>query len=296
MPYWIHGRDSESNEIVSPFFSAATSEEEARAQATSQGMVVERVERVAENQEASQTAITPDSVPPGRETTHDITSDLVPPPLELNDSVRAANELPVELQARAQSELTSDERLVWTGQPQPHSVLYVSLFLVLFGLILTIVTAWFAMHWLETTDDFNRHWNQGPGVRSGFFEKQERSVADYVPFLFVVVGIGIMTVPLFLLRQVRSTFYLLTDKRAIICQAGLFGDWTTFSYPGGELRILQRHERANGSGSLVFEVYTTLSPDSEGRSRRRTHWRGFLNVANVRQVEALVRSTLQVEK
>ncbi len=56
MPFWVHGRDSESGEETDPFFSVAATEADARAQAEAQGILVEDV------QESEDTSL--DSLPP----------------------------------------------------------------------------------------------------------------------------------------------------------------------------------------------------------------------------------------
>ncbi len=43
MPYWIRGRDSQTGKPTDPFFSDSDDEAAARAEATTQGMVVESV-------------------------------------------------------------------------------------------------------------------------------------------------------------------------------------------------------------------------------------------------------------
>jgi hypothetical protein len=154
---------------------------------------------------------------------------------------------------------------------------------------------------MKQQDESNRRWNEDPIIRSlkedpnfrtVLTERGERELFDYLPWLFVPVGIGIMTAPLWLLRRARRTCYALTDKRAIICEPGWFGHWKTSSYMAHDLGRLKRRERPDGSGNLIFEEIRTISSDSHGRARTHTHWRGFLNVANVREVEKLVRSTL----
>jgi hypothetical protein len=210
----------------------------------------------------------------------------------MSDNFTLSGEIPPELQARVQAELTPEEKLVWLGQPEPSTVVRSARVLVIVGLVWTIGSIFFALHWLKMADDFNRHWNAAPGVGAGGFERRERGFFDYLPWLFVLIGVGIMTSPFWMLRKARQTCYALTNQRALICQPGWFGAWNTSSYTAPGLGKMRRRERADGTGDLIFEEVTSTSTNSEGHSSTTTTWRGFLNIARVREVEALVRSTL----
>ena len=89
MPYWVHGRDAETGELIEPMFSEAESEEAARAEATARGMIVERVEPHVE-----------------RETTGEPRSILLPQQEPASDSQGPAHELAAE-QVKVISSLAS---------------------------------------------------------------------------------------------------------------------------------------------------------------------------------------------
>jgi hypothetical protein len=202
------------------------------------------------------------------------------------------DDMPPELKARLEAELAPGERVVWLAQPRPGLVLRTAWLYVVIGLVWTVATTAFALNWMKSTGQFNRDWNAGPGVEHGFFEPKGRSVFDYLPWLFVLIGFGIMSAPFWMARQARRTGYALTDRRAIITEGGWFGGWKTSSYTAQGLGQMKRRERSDGSGDLIFEEIVSTSTDSQGRPTTQTHWRGFLNVDRVREVENLVRSTL----
>jgi hypothetical protein len=56
MPFWVYGRDSETDQPTDPMFSQADTEDAARAEATSQGLIVERVEPHIEEEAVLPTA------------------------------------------------------------------------------------------------------------------------------------------------------------------------------------------------------------------------------------------------
>jgi hypothetical protein len=194
-----------------------------------------------------------------------------------NDILHESEKLPAELVTRAQSELTSDERLVWIGRPHLGAVLRSEWVLIVFGLVFTVGPVLVAL------------------IVMNFMTRFARSAeAVLVFFALLTMGIlGILCIALLLWSLLRSrrSWYALTDKRAIVCEGAWFAD-STSSYTAEGLVRMKRRERRNGSGDLIFVEIMTISTNSEGRASTSTRWRGFLNVTNVREVEKLVRSTL----
>lgn len=110
---------------------------------------------------------------------------------------------------------------------------------------------------------------------------------------FALVGLGLMLSPVWLRRKLKRTGYALTNRRALLIEGGLFGSRLVKSYAPEDLSDLERVERANGSGDLVFERVATRVQSDDGR-RVRTAPRGFLAIPDVRDVERLLRETLGV--
>jgi hypothetical protein len=116
-----------------------------------------------------------------------------------------------------------------------------------------------------------------------------------IPFLvfglfglpFLLIGVGLLTAPIWNRKWARRVCYLLTDQRAITWEPTLFGGVTVRSFNRDGLGRITRHENADGSGSLVFHEYTVS--DSDGST---THRRGFMHIDKVRFVEELIRRTL----
>jgi hypothetical protein len=174
------------------------------------------------------------------------------------------------LAARLDAELTPDERLVWTGQPRPDLAIRPAYCLAPFGLVFAGIAAC----WMVAA-----------------------TAIGITPFAlcglpFIAVGGLFALSPLWLRRRAEQTLYALTNRRALVLEPSLWGPGVVRSYTAAGLGKMFRRERADGSGDLVFDEYTTRTTDSEGMVSTATHWRGFLAVSDVRTVEDLVRRTL----
>jgi hypothetical protein len=175
-------------------------------------------------------------------------------------------EVPPDLADRVAGELSPDERLVWIGQPRLDLAVRPAYFLVPFGVFFT----GFALVWIV--------------------------VATLITFgimapcglPFVAVGVGLIVSPLWLRAIARKTVYALSDRRAIIWQPSWFGRVTVQSFTAAGLGQMSRTERQDGTGDLVFQVYTTGFGEDAQTVRR-----GFMGIDRVRDVEQLVRNTLQ---
>jgi len=174
------------------------------------------------------------------------------------------------LAARLDAELSADERLVWTGQPRPDLAIRPAYFLVPFGLLF----AAFAVGWMVLASAMG----VTPMALCG------------LPF--IAVGGLLALSPIWLRRQAQQTVYALTTRRALILEPSWWGPGVVRSYTAAGLGKMFRRERADGSGDLIFEEYTSRGTSSDGTASSSTQWRGFLAVSDVRAVEDLVRRTL----
>jgi hypothetical protein len=191
-------------------------------------------------------------------------------------------QLPPELGQRVRAELQDGERLVWLGQPRLDLYSRATGCLVIFGIFFTL----FALVWVAMALGIGFAVFEGAPGRAG--------VAGVLPAIFSVcglpfglVGIVMLTSPLWYKKLGARVVYGLTDRRAILWEPRLFGGATVRSFTASGLGQMTRVENADGSGSLVFSEYTTY----DGENYRR-HQNGFLYIDNVRGVEALVRETL----
>jgi hypothetical protein len=204
-----------------------------------------------------------------------------------NDDKSAASghslaDLPPELAARVESELRDGEHLIWVGQPRPDLYARGSGCLVVFGLFFTA----FAALWLLVTLGIGFLL---VGAGGGGLE-----IAG-IPFLvfglfglpFLLIGLGLLTAPLWNRKWARKVCYLLTDRRAITWEPTLFRGVTVRSFSQDGLGKITRQENPDGSGSLVFHEY--MVSDSDGST---THRQGFMYIDHVRFVEELLRRTL----
>lgn len=173
------------------------------------------------------------------------------------DATEKSGDLPPDIAARLVSELRPDERLVWFGRPVPHAQARMWAIVRAGGLVPVVI-----------------------GLPLLF-------VFPPAALVFLPVGWFFWMVPRWIRQQAGKTFYLLTDQRAITWEPTLFGGITVQSFTRDGLARMMRHENADGSGSLVFREDFLL--DDDGTS---TRYRGFLNIARVREVEELVRQTL----
>jgi hypothetical protein len=195
--------------------------------------------------------------------------------------------LPPELATRVESELAQGERLVWVGQPLPGlyrlqsiPMLIIGIFFLGFSLLWLALTAGVGLIGAGAAGQADPAAGLGIG---GFF-----SCFALFGLLPLAIGIFLVTAPLWTGSMARRTVYALTDRRAIIFEPQLFRTVQVRSYTAAGLGAMSRTERGDGSGDLVFDEYTTRGSNNSTTTTRR----GFLAIANVHQVEGLIRKTL----
>ncbi|HEX2851649.1 MAG TPA: hypothetical protein VHO24_00320 [Opitutaceae bacterium] len=168
-------------------------------------------------------------------------------------------------------ELGPNEKLFWSGAPRPGRMGRRTLPIVLFGIPWTA----FAVFWVAAASGFKR-----PDLAhgSGFF--------PLFGLPFVLVGIGLLSSPYWVMRKARRTVYAVTGDRAIILEGGFRGSISVRSFRADQLREIRRVQLADGSGDLILDQKFTT--DSEGS--RRTAETGFLGIPDVTAVEALLQA------
>ncbi len=191
---------------------------------------------------------------------HDPESDPVAIPPEMEEAIRL--------------ELEGGEKVVWVGRPRPWPLVGAELGMFAFGLAFSS----FAVFWISGVAQAPK----GGPVMALFG----------LPFLGV--GLYVLSAPLRAWSRARGTCYLLTDRRAITREPEFgFAGWTVRveSFDPADLTAMFRAERRDGSGDLVFRE--VLIPAGRSGWKSRKERRGFLSIADVREVERLVRSTLK---
>jgi hypothetical protein len=103
---------------------------------------------------------------------------------------------------------------------------------------------------------------------------------------FLAIGLILLGAPAWAQKRRLKTVYTITNQRAIVFDAPWWKSSATHIFAPNELGSVTRKERADGSGDVVLR--TNHSQDSDGtHSTTRT---GFLGIANVRQVEEMLRA------
>lgn len=184
--------------------------------------------------------------------------------------------LPTGSEDRILSEIEPGERLVWTGRPRPSRVLGPTIPIGLLGLLWTAFSAFWVGAALRLVP-----LGAGIPLAEGF-----RIVLAVLGLPFVAVGLVMIAAPGYAMRRAALTAYALTDRRAILIEPMFSGGYRTISLRPGQFGPMERIERADGSGDLMFGpgAWSRATAESETWTPR-----GFLGIAQVRAVESLVR-------
>ncbi len=160
-------------------------------------------------------------------------------------------------------ELNSGERVVWADKPSLGSEFFKSFFIYLFAIPWTA----FSVFWMYMA-------SKGSGLFALFG----------VPFL--LVGIRMFCTPFIKKIQQKKTIYLITNQRLIIY---IYGRKTKVkSFQPSQIGNIERHQRADGSGDLIFANEVVYDSDGD-RSAKKI---GFMGIKDVKQVEDLINKEL----
>jgi hypothetical protein len=175
--------------------------------------------------------------------------------------------VPFAVQQRIQSELQSGEVVRWSGQPDPREAAKGAYAILLFAIPWTA----FALFWIAGAS----------GFRWPDFHRGPQALFPLFGLPFVAVGVGMLLSPVWARRQARRTYYVVTDRRAVIFTDGPTA--TVRSFGSRELQNLERIQKPDGSGSIYFGGY--VPPAGHRRLPQRL---GFLGIRDVRAVEGLL--------
>jgi len=209
-------------------------------------------------------------------------------------------ELPENLRERISPELEPGEKIFWMDQPRPATgfswwLMAPSLF--------AIPWTGFTLFWIAgAVGIFDKGW----AAFQQFDIQRILFGAFGIPFM--LVGVGMFLSPFWAgnrrRKAARDTVYLITDRRALILNAGYLGDsllgslaggavlglgksrYLVTSYPPDKLCNIQRIQREDGAGDLAFGE-TILT--SESNSERTATRDGFFSVHDAREVEKMLR-------
>jgi len=206
-----------------------------------------------------------------------------------------------EIESLIANELEEGERVLWTGRPDPNhrgSVTPVITFYILtavFGLIgILFILIGFIV-------SVSVHSKSGADTLLGL------SIPGVI-FIFMAIIFGIVS--LVYRPNLKGTAYAITEQRIISVTAGR--TLIAYSYGKNDIGVLNRIERADGTGDLIFALNRQVSPyggnysyygGSYGAYGGTTGNMGtlgtsanagkFLGIANVRDVERIVRRTFK---
>jgi hypothetical protein len=215
--------------------------------------------------------------------------------------------LPSEVREAVLRELGPDEQLRWFGQPRSLGFLLGSIPAVLFGIPWT----GFALFWTYGAAGFKI---------PDFSDPDPMMFFPLFGLPFILIGIGMLSSPLWALRRASRTAYFVTNKRAVIIDGGSRRTIQSI-LPGGFGDIVRR-ERSSGRGDILFggpaqadlpredPVINGMSSEQGEQTRRmaekfaryaqiagstaarragRTAPPAFMDIENPRQVEELLR-------
>jgi hypothetical protein len=172
--------------------------------------------------------------------------------------------IPLPLAAIVERELEREERVVWIGMPRPT-----------FFTAASTAAFLFAIPWTA----FALFWTWGA---AGFRIPNFNQPFDLFPLFgvpFILIGFGMLSVPLLSYRNSLKTVYVITDRRAITIEGGR--STTIRSFSPAQLSGVFRREKKDGSGDVIFE--RTVVHDKNGG--KRSEELGFMRVPHVQDVE-----------
>ncbi len=203
------------------------------------------------------------------------------------DPAKPAVNLPPELEARVLQELTKDEQIVWAAQPSPRVTRLQGLATAGGSLFMALIASLMLLGFLVMAKT----------VSGGAW------MIPCVMGLFVVLGLaGMFLAPRMKHLMARRTWYVVTNRRALVGLPGWFGESAVDSYTPLQLQNMNRRDSwfAKGAGDLIFRTERRLevstSYNSRGRGstsvREKIIRYGFLGVEDVTEVEKIVRQIL----
>lgn len=174
------------------------------------------------------------------------------------------NDVPFDLIQRIQPQLQGGEGIRWISPANARQALMGGFAIWLFAIPWTA----FSLFWIAGA--------------AGFKIPDFKSPTSLFPLFglpFLLIGMAMLASPYFLYKKAKSTYYIITDRRALIFEDGVSVKIKSFG--PGQLQHMERVQAPDGSGSLIF---------SEQRSGRnnRTVKVGFLGIKDVQQAEVLL--------
>ncbi len=183
-------------------------------------------------------------------------------------------DLPPQLRNIVEQELEPDEVIQWYAQPRPSRLVWQTLPIVLFAIPWTA----FAVFWMWGASGFG-------------MARSTESPMDKVTLIFplfglpfVLIGLGMLSSPWWMLRKARRTLYVITKRRAVLFEGGWAGGMTVRSFEPDRLKDIVRKQRADGTGDIIIEKRYWRDNDGD----RRSSDVGFYGIERVKEVEDML--------
>lgn len=162
------------------------------------------------------------------------------------------------LKERVNRALEPGEHVEWLGKPIPRYFTRLARSVYVFGIPWTA----FAIFW---TIGYVRQEGHGSAVLPG------------LPFL--LIGLGLLSTPIWCYRKALKTAYVITNKRALIIYEG----WSssTQSYYSDNLQDIYRKEQKDGTGDVII----TCQALRDSWIARYSEPLGFLHIKNPKEIE-----------
>ncbi|MBX7219748.1 MAG: hypothetical protein K1Y36_07365 [Blastocatellia bacterium] len=185
--------------------------------------------------------------------------------------------IPDQLRSAVAREMRPGEQLLWVGNAAPLAHLLPTIPLVLFGIPWT----GFALFWTAGAAGFRI-----PDLSRGWVHL----LFPLWGIPFILIGLGMLTSPLWAWRKALKTLYAVTSQRIIIFEKGWQLNVT--SYTREQIVGLSRSEKEDGSGNLYFAEKDDRPTDSSTRKPKV----GMYGIKDVLMVENLIRDHILASK
>ena len=177
--------------------------------------------------------------------------------------------MPHELRDKVDRELESGEQVQWLQMPVPRYFTPAATAGFLFGIPWTA----FAIFWTV-----GAAWGTSKAGDAGPF----RAFPLFgVPF--ILVGLGMLSGPIWAYRKALKTVYVITNRRAITFDGGR--TVTIRSYPPERLTDVYRKERKDGTGDVIISRRAWRDSDGDRQSEEL----GFLRVREPKTVGVMLK-------
>ncbi|MBE9222680.1 hypothetical protein IQ215_08210 [Cyanobacterium stanieri LEGE 03274] len=189
----------------------------------------------------------------------------------------SSQKIPKQLRQTIEKELDRGEIVKWVEQPIAYFFSGASITAVLFGIPWTS----FAVFWMWGALGF-----QLPNFQQG---TQPEYLFALFGVPFVIIGFLMLSTPVWQWQTMRSTVYVITNKRAIMIQGSR--TMVIRSFTPEQVKDVYRREKPDGSGDVILGMRRWKDSDGDTRSEEI----GFVSLRNVRKVENMLRELAQID-